>query len=608
MLGLPDGVDTPEELNVFFLDVIREVIGPSGTALVPTYSYTFGSSLRSEPTIYDPESTPAMIGPFPEYFRQQHGVIRSEDPMVSVAGLGPESKGLFSDLPPSSYGKDCLFARLVETSVKCCNIGLGPNWTPFIHYADYAAQVPFRYSKLFYGYIRSGGELRELTWEYSVRALIPNATANAHRLGRLAAEAGIWHHASLGRGRVFTCKYADYFHFTRQQQCGNPWITALGPPCDVISEDDVRTGAEKKEIKITSGNRPIDVVSSLCEIRRELVSDEMSAAFDAIEKIAPVKRMRLPTGCACMGMTIPEKWRCRHAELTTEDGNTIFKLSDHPLHVQSHSLSFTGLIDRNRLLKHLHVNRRLPAAIPHREAYVRRDWALCCNVLQHEQLTTERYRVIIDTTHSYGMLEIGEITAPGTGPDTILLCAYLDGPMQANYGLSGVAVLIELARRALQRRHPQQSYRMLILPGPIGLAAWATLQSTAANNIIGALDLRMLGHRLPHRLMLSARGDSLLDKTGYDIFRSCMKPSRGINDLPKQGDGEELVVPTAASLEAVLNIPVLSIARTHVPCDREFPYAGYRTSMDNLSCIDATALEESIDVIWRWMCSLEMKK
>ena len=34
------------------------------------------------------------------------------------------------------------------------SVGLGTNWTPFIHYLDYINMVPYRYDKLFCGIYR----------------------------------------------------------------------------------------------------------------------------------------------------------------------------------------------------------------------------------------------------------------------------------------------------------------------------------------------------------------------------------------------------------------------------------------------------------------------
>ena len=94
MLGIPEGVSTTDGLNQLYFDCIKEILGPEGSMLVPTYSYTFGKSFATNIALFDPKMTPAETGPFPEYFRKQAGTKRSSDPMVSVCGIGPICKDL----------------------------------------------------------------------------------------------------------------------------------------------------------------------------------------------------------------------------------------------------------------------------------------------------------------------------------------------------------------------------------------------------------------------------------------------------------------------------------------------------------------------------------
>lgn len=237
MVGVAEGVINQDDLNALFLDAIKKVLGPQGTILVPAYSYTFGDSSKSNPKIFDPQTTPSAVGPFPEFFLKQEGVVRSLDPMVSVAGIGPATEILFKDLPATSYGKDCVFARLVKhPNSKCVSVGLGPNWAPFLHHADWLAQVPFRYDKTLYGGIKRPTGIEYLDWVYAVRAPIGESRADAHALGKKATDADIWTHAPLGRARLYACHYKQYFEFTMGLLEDDKWLTAKGPACDVIDK------------------------------------------------------------------------------------------------------------------------------------------------------------------------------------------------------------------------------------------------------------------------------------------------------------------------------------------------------------------------------------
>lgn len=264
MVGIVKDVQTEDELNQLFLDAIKEVLGPNGTILVPTYSYTFGKSKPDKPAVYDPQKTAAEIGPFPNYFLKQKAVVRSLDPMMSMAGMGPEAESLFENLPPTSYGQGSVFSRLVDLpNSKCVSIGLGPNWTPFIHYADWVSKVPFRYDKVFFGGIKHlSGQIKYKHWLYSVRARINESWADAHALGKKATEAGIWAYQNLGRARVYVCGYKQYFDFTIAEQKQNPWITAKGPVCDVLKKEELRVGLKSQNqcLQKLKQNFPFSVI------------------------------------------------------------------------------------------------------------------------------------------------------------------------------------------------------------------------------------------------------------------------------------------------------------------------------------------------------------
>jgi len=250
MLGRADGVSSQEELNRLFLKAIKNILGAEGTIIIPAYSYTFNNSTKNTPKIFDSLTAPAKVGPFPDFFLKQKDVIRSLDPMMSIAGLGPATEILFKDLSPTSYGDDCLYARLLNHhNAKCVNLGLGPNWIPFLHHVDWLAEVPFRYDKYFFGGIKGPAGIKYVDWHYPVAVQIEECRADAHELGNMAVDQGIWAYAPLGRGRVYACDYKDLFEFSLKSVQKFRWLTAKGPACDV-------TEMRQKEIENSAIHNP----------------------------------------------------------------------------------------------------------------------------------------------------------------------------------------------------------------------------------------------------------------------------------------------------------------------------------------------------------------
>ena len=130
----------------WLIKLIKKIIGKNGNIFVPTYSYTFNSKERCT---FIPHKNLSKIGYFPNFFLKLK-IIRGIDPMVSVSGLGPMSKTILLGASNTSYGKNCVFERMLSIKkLKCLTVGLGINWIPFIHYLDWLNKLPFRYDKYF---------------------------------------------------------------------------------------------------------------------------------------------------------------------------------------------------------------------------------------------------------------------------------------------------------------------------------------------------------------------------------------------------------------------------------------------------------------------------
>jgi aminoglycoside N3'-acetyltransferase len=215
---------------MFMLKAIKKVLGPKGTILIPTYSYSFGKLNKKKLPLFNVKKTPSKIGSFGNFFLKQKGVVRSEDPMTSVAGLGKNVKKILENISPTSYGKDCVFERILKIkNSKCCSIGLGPNWIPFIHHCDWLNQAPFRYDKYFEGTIVNGKVKKRIVWHYPVRYLRKETLANGHKIGKLATKSKIFKYYKLGRSRIYAANYKKYFHFTMKLIKKTPWMTVDGP-------------------------------------------------------------------------------------------------------------------------------------------------------------------------------------------------------------------------------------------------------------------------------------------------------------------------------------------------------------------------------------------
>jgi len=356
MVGIPPpNIKSQDALNELFLDAIREVLS-EGNIIVPTYSYTFGKSTASNLAIFDVKETKAEIGPFPEFVRKQKDAIRSLDPFVSVTCIGKNCKELLDGISNISYGENSFFERLVNCpKSKCCSIGLGPNWTPFIHYADYLMKVPHRYDKLFWGYIQTENEKFLTPWIYSVRFNGDESYPYAHIAGREAEKEGIWKYAPLGRARVYVASCKEYFDFVIKKLQNNPFYLAKGPACDVIEK-------EKRRVKY---------------------KDIELNGFDEV--------FEMQTGEWLGNFLIPERWGYSEAILSENENKSI------NITPMIHSLSIEKELSTEELLAH--SDKKI------KNFFFNRDWGF---VYEKELPSNRRYKISIKSEFGKGIVKIAK--------------------------------------------------------------------------------------------------------------------------------------------------------------------------------------------------------
>lgn len=236
LIGCPStNIKSADDLCELFYQAIWEVIGKNGTLIVPAFSYTFGKGTISDPAVFDPQTTPADIGAFPNFVLKQDGVKRSLDPMLSVACKGKRCAEFIKDLPPTSYGDNSFLARLAKSDAKLLNLGIGPVWLPFVHHIDWLLHAPYRYDKLFTGFIKQGKKMVPAQWVYNVRMRMDNSYPSTQAVGKMAEKAGLWKSAPLGKVKIFSIVCHPYFRFAKKAAEKNPWLLVKGPAVNPAS-------------------------------------------------------------------------------------------------------------------------------------------------------------------------------------------------------------------------------------------------------------------------------------------------------------------------------------------------------------------------------------
>jgi aminoglycoside 3-N-acetyltransferase len=237
-LGLPEGVGRDyTALSTFVIEAFLEVLGSRGTLIVPTYTYSIGRG-----TVFEVETTPSSIGEFPEVFRHRSDVVRSRDPMMSSAGIGPDSQAVLRNISNHCYGAGSVFDNLVKANGTICTLGLGMWWATFCHYIEKIADVPFRFDKHFTGTVREGGQDRREEWIYFAAPRVSNCASNSIALERKATDKALIRVAQIGRSEIHAVSARAYLAFGLAELRKDPWLTAKGPPIqpEVMFKDEAQ--------------------------------------------------------------------------------------------------------------------------------------------------------------------------------------------------------------------------------------------------------------------------------------------------------------------------------------------------------------------------------
>ena len=171
--GQPNPQLKKKELLRYLLDVINN-LGVK-TVCMPTFTFSFPNGLE-----YNPETSASRMGVLNEFFRKQEGVIRSLDPLMSVALLG-EDKELVTNIGHVSCGENSTFDIIRHrNNVKFLFLvpKIGDCLT-YMHYLEWLYNVDYRYNRIFRGNVINNGKTSVEEYALFVRykSVVPNTAS-----------------------------------------------------------------------------------------------------------------------------------------------------------------------------------------------------------------------------------------------------------------------------------------------------------------------------------------------------------------------------------------------------------------------------------------------
>ena len=135
------------------------------TICVPTFTFSFCNGVD-----YDVQRSRSQMGALNEYIRNLPEAVRSADPLMSSAVVGPDTS-LVTDVGRRSIGANSTFDRLHRRpGVRFLFFGASPSKCfTYIHYVEECERVYYRYDRSFAGNVTDRGHTTRETYTLFVR-------------------------------------------------------------------------------------------------------------------------------------------------------------------------------------------------------------------------------------------------------------------------------------------------------------------------------------------------------------------------------------------------------------------------------------------------------
>jgi len=189
------------------LDLIEDYLGPKGTLILPTFTYSFTKN-----EIFDVLGTPSTVGMITEVFRLRKNTKRSMDPIFSVACSGWDSNWYALSDSEECFGKDSVFGRLHQKNGWLVGFGCPFDRITFTHYAEKNENVDYRYDKEFSGIkIDANGLQISSRSKYFVRDLTRKTHVSLDLLKTILQEKQMVSFAIFGRIKNWAVRSNDFY-------------------------------------------------------------------------------------------------------------------------------------------------------------------------------------------------------------------------------------------------------------------------------------------------------------------------------------------------------------------------------------------------------------
>lgn len=204
---------TIEDYLNTYLKALQNVLGDTGTIVVPAYYYEYAR--KKIP--FDIKKSPVSkeLGLFSKYIKEQKKSYRSLNPITSLAAIGEKAEYICGGKTASAYGVDSGFDRLYKARAKMAFVGVDLSVMTYVHYVEYMVGVPHLYNKYYEIPIYDNGKKINLPVSGQVRYLDFKVDLGSSANTEKFEKAGIVKKAKAGNGYIRVVSFEDAYEFLK---------------------------------------------------------------------------------------------------------------------------------------------------------------------------------------------------------------------------------------------------------------------------------------------------------------------------------------------------------------------------------------------------------
>jgi len=204
--------------NKFLYDCLNEIVGDSGTIVVPTFTNNCCHGLT-----FDPNKTESEVGVFSNWIMKLNNAKRSLHPIHSVSAIGDKADEITQQVSESSFGKKSTFSKLIELNTLMLMVGTGVEITTLIHQVEEDMQVPYRYYKNFKITTFNNGVTKQTTTPYYARFL-DRCISYRYDIRRKRLENNNQYRSiRVGWGNLSSINFIDFYEIFSQEVNKDPY-------------------------------------------------------------------------------------------------------------------------------------------------------------------------------------------------------------------------------------------------------------------------------------------------------------------------------------------------------------------------------------------------